>query len=426
MMRDNQANPMKRPFRMGPWLPLLLLLCGLLSGCNLLGQPPAASPAVPAPSAPAADEGDDSSGQQAAPPKETTTEAVLVAVGDIMVHMPQLPAYYDAETDKYQFYPWFRHVAPIFHGGDWVVGNLEAPLAGADLKYTGFPRFNAPPELADALREAGFDLVSTANNHSMDRGFAGIQRTLRNVREAGLIPYGTYESAEAARELVIVEKNGIRMGFLAYTYGTNGIPIPEDKPFAVNLIQMDKIGEDIRRLKENGADLVTVSLHFGNEYQRMPSEEQVRIARSVVGLGADIILGSHPHVVQPYDIIEVPASESLSGESRKGVVIYSLGNFISNQTGDWKDVGLIFSVRIRKTTWPDGTSETGFDQVDLQPTWVHIERKGGKRYYSILPLSSSGTDFGQDPALSADTQKKMKTMYEEIMAHLKTFQSTGN
>lgn len=345
-----------------------------------------------------------------------------MAVGDIMVHTPQLPAYYDAETDRYRFDPWFRHVAPILHTGDWVVGNLEAPLAGADLKYTGFPRFNAPPELADALRKAGFDLLSTANNHSLDRGFAGIQRTLRNVRAAGLIPYGTHESEEETKQTVIVERNGIRIGFLSYTYGTNGIPIPQDKPYAVNLIDLDRIEADIQRLREHSVDLVTVSLHFGNEYQRLPSEEQIRTARAVVGLGADIILGSHPHVVQPYDIIEVPAEESATGEARQGVVIYSLGNFISNQTGDWKDVGLIFSVHIRKTSRSDGTSETVFERVELQPTWVHIERKGGKRYYSILPLGPDAHDFGQDPALSTETQKRMQTMYEQIMEHLNKYQ----
>ena len=403
------------------WLLLLACLLALAAGCHPAAHPPAASPAVLAPQATSEENGSAPS-EEPQPPQETVTYGTLMAVGDIMVHTPQLPAYYDAEADRYFFDAWFRHVAPIFSTGDWVVGNLETPLAGADLKYTGFPRFNAPPELAEALRSAGFDLVSTANNHALDRGFAGIQRTLHNVRQAGLIPFGTHETEEEAKLPVIVEKNGIRIGFLAYTYGTNGIPLPKDKPFAVNLIDLGQIGEDIRRLKQSGADLVSVSLHFGNEYQRLPSEEQIRTARAVVGLGADIILGSHPHVVQPYDIIEVPAEESATGEARRGVVIYSLGNFISNQTGDWKDVGLIFSVKIRKTVRPDGASVTELEGVELQPTWVHIERKGGKRHYTILPLGPGEGDFGQDPALSADTQQRMRTMHEQIMAHLHTYQ----
>src|SRR5690606_5105678 len=129
-----------------------------------------------------------------------------------------------------------------------------------------------------------------------------------------------------------------------YTYGTNGIPIPSDKPFAVSLIDTDRMTREIGRLRDAGVDVVTVSLHFGAEYQRLPNAEQRRIVRSAVGAGADIVRGSHPHVVQPYDIEDVPASESALQQERSGVVIYSLGNFISNQTGDWKDVGLVFGV----------------------------------------------------------------------------------
>ncbi len=420
------ANNRMRINRRLPPLLALALTGALLAGCMQSGWSPAASPAAPSPSGTARDGGPEPAVSEPPPepepPKEITTEATLMAAGDIMVHMPQLPAYYDAASDKYDFRPWFRYVEPMFRDGDWVVGNLETPLAGADLKYTGFPRFNAPPELAYALREAGFDLVSTANNHAMDRGFAGIQRTLRNVREAGLIPFGTYETPEDASAPLIVERNGIHMGFLSYTYGTNGIPLPEDKPFAVNLIRPDNMAEDIRRLREAGSDMVTVSLHFGTEYQRLPNEEQVRIVRSAVASGADIVLGSHPHVVQPYDIVEIPAAESPLGKDRKGVVIYSLGNFISNQTGNWKDVGLIFSVHIRKTERPDGTSLTVWDGIALHPTWVHIERKNNKRHYSILPLRLDWTGQDQEPALTPEERKNMKSMLEGITAHLETYQ----
>ncbi|WEK55769.1 MAG: CapA family protein [Candidatus Cohnella colombiensis] len=350
-------------------------------------------------------------------PTPIVTEASLLAVGDIMVHSPQLPAYYNAETKDYHFNAWFDQVKQIFAEGDWVVGNLETPLAGEDLKYSGYPRFNAPAQLAEALVNAGVNLVSTANNHTMDRGFPGVERTLNNVKAAGLIPVGSAATKEESEQQVIVERNGIQMGFLAYSYGTNGIPVPADKPFAINLIDKDKIVSDIVALRASGVDLVTVSLHFGNEYQRMPSDGQIDLAHSLVAAGADLILGSHPHVVQPYDEIIIPADESIDGTERRGLVIYSLGNFISNQSGDWKDVGLIFGVTFTKTVEPDGTSRVEWHTVKTIPTWVHIFTKNKLRYYTVIPLEQALTTR-DDPTLTTEDYSNMEKKLASINEHL--------
>ncbi|RED60366.1 CapA family protein [Cohnella lupini] len=351
------------------------------------------------------------------PAEPERSEATLLAVGDIMVHMPQLPAYYDRANNSYDLTGWFTQVKPILGQGDWVIGNLETPIAGREFKYTGYPRFNAPRELADALVSAGVQLVSTANNHSMDRAFPGVARTLANVRKAGLIPIGTSASAGEQQRLVIEERNGIRMGFLAYTYGTNGIPVPPDKSFAVNIIDREAIKRDIRRLKLEHVDVVTVSLHFGIEYQRLPNEEQTGLARELVKTGADIILGSHPHVVQPYEEIDVAAEDSEDGLARRGIVIYSLGNFISNQTGNWKDVGLIFGVSLAKTSYPDGTSSTEWEAISLEPTWVHILWKNQKRHYTIIPMKHA-LDKRNIPGLTSKDYAKMSTMLKGINEHL--------
>jgi poly-gamma-glutamate capsule biosynthesis protein CapA/YwtB (metallophosphatase superfamily) len=352
-------------------------------------------------------------------PEVFAGEATLLAVGDIMVHMPQLPAYYDPKTRSYDFSPWFREVSPIFHSADWVVGNLETPLAGSELKYTGFPRFNAPPELADALADSGMQLVSTANNHAMDRGFAGIERTLANVRKAGLLPYGTSASLEDSERQVIVERGGIRMGFLAYTYGTNGLE-PANRAYAVNRIDPVRMEKDIRRLRQSGADAVTVSLHFGTEYQTMPNAEQRRLARSAVAFGADIVLGSHPHVLQPYDVLEIPAAESSTGQDRRGVVIYSLGNFISNQTGEGKDTGLIFGVHLLKLQLEDGTFRTEWDNVTFTPTWVQIEVRQKQRHYTILPLRRT-LDHRNHPSLTEPDYKRLASLLAGAENHLHAF-----
>jgi len=422
-MRTSTRGPACARGYAAPLLAMLLLAaCGHASpppsGDRTSGAPASAAPAyggsVPAapnePAAAAADTGP--------PPAPAVREALLLATGDIMVHSPQLPGYYDARTRKYDFTPWFRKVKPLLQQGDWVIGNLETPIAGADLKYTGYPRFNAPPELADALKDAGFGLVSTANNHAMDRGWPGIVQTLRHLRGAGLIPVGTADNAETARKPVLVERSGITLGFLAHTYGTNGIPIPADKPYAVNLIDLPAIAEDIRAAKAAGADLVVVSLHFGVEYERMPNEDQRRIARAVVASGADIVLGSHPHVVQPYETVEA-ADPNVPGATRRGLVIYSLGNFISNQTGDWKDAGLIFGVHIRKTSEANGATSVEWTAVEATPTWVRIERQpDGIRKYTVLPLAAT-VSARSEPGLRPADYDRLSHTLAGIEAHLR-------
>lgn len=350
-------------------------------------------------------------------PEPVVREAKLVAVGDIMVHSPQLPAYYDRTSNRYSFDPWFEQVKPVLQAGDWVFGNLETPLAGQDLKYSGYPRFNAPSELAEALVNAGFQIVSTANNHTMDRGFPGVERTLHNVRSAGLVPVGTAVDALDATRITIEERNGIHMGFLAYTYGTNGIPVPKDKPFAVNLIDAEVIRSDIASLKNAGADVIAVSLHFGQEYQRKPNEHQTKLARELIGAGADIILGSHPHVIQPYERVSVPASESVDGIAHEGIVVYSMGNFISNQTGDWKDVGLIFGVNVKKTEQPDGSVSIELGDIEATPTWVHIKTVNKLRHYTIVPMERalSSRDV---PGLTAQDYKTMEQLLASMNKHL--------
>lgn len=380
-------------------------------------QEPNDSPAIPSAqsSGSSADNMTSPSDQEKPPMK---SEASLVAVGDIMVHSPQLPGYYNAETGKYNFSPWFKQVSSILKQGDWVFGNLETPLAGADLKYSGYPRFNAPTELAGTLKNAGFQILSTANNHTMDRGFTGLVRTLRNLRGTGLVPVGTNQSKADAARLVIEERNGIKLGFLAYTFSTNGIQIPKDHPYAVNMIYVPTITDDISRLRKAGADAIVVSLHFGIEYQRIPNDSQRSIAKQVIAAGADIVLGSHPHVVQPYETIEVPDPERPNGV-RKGFVIYSLGNFISNQSGNWKDVGVILQLKLTKTTEPDGSTVTEWSDVKTTPTYVLTRMYRNNKHYTILPLPETVGSRNSKVWTEAE-YAKMNDLLDGITMHLRS------
>lgn len=343
-------------------------------------------------------------------PKRYTTEAELIAVGDIMMHGSQIKSGYNPQTKTYNYNHFFTEVQPILSAGDWVVGNLETTLAGEAAKYTGYPLFNAPDTLADAIKQAGFNILTTANNHSLDRKEAGVLKTLENVRQRGLEPVGTDSSAEEAQEILVVEKNDISMAFLAYTYGTNGIPIPKGKDYLVALIDQDKIIADINQAEQLGFDIITVALHFGSEYQRQPNQQQKQLVKSLVEAGADIILGSHPHVVQPYEIFE---SEEM-GEVRKAVAIYSMGNFVSNQRGNYKDLGVIFTVKLTKH-FPDETVE--ITSVNGIPTWVHRYWENNQYQFRILPIEAT-LKAKNDPLLTASQYQKLAQDLEKMKTHI--------
>lgn len=404
-------------FRIVHMLIFFMLLVGIAGGCADNGNdhetPELTGEAVPGETGERSRTTPPDSGQQpepAPPPEPEFAEASLIAVGDIMMHLPQTRSGYDPETGTYAFDHFFAEVKAFLAGGDWVVGNLETPLVDNDRRgYTGYPEFNAPPELAYALKEAGFNLLTTANNHSLDRREAGLIRTLENLRERGLEPVGTHASPEDADAVTIVDKNGISMAFLAYTYGTNGIPVPTGKDYLVNLIDEDNIMADIDKARRAGADVITVSLHFGQEYQSMPNEDQKTLARALIDTGADIILGSHPHVLQPYEIVSVERDD---GSTAQGVILYSMGNFISNQDRTLNnnkptEIGAIFEIGLRKQMPGGPVTITG---VRAKPTYVHKLSRDGLIKHRVLPL--------EDILLSKDDEWLTDSDYDRLAAYL--------
>lgn len=345
-------------------------------------------------------------------PKPEIKEAKLIAVGDIMMHSTQTRSGYDAKRQIYNFDSFFAPVKNILSKGDWVIGNLETPLAGEDVGgYTGYPLFNAPAQLADAAKKAGFNILTTANNHALDRGEKGVIRTIANLRDRQIAFTGTSASATQASKPLISTKNNISLAILAYTYGTNGIPIPKGKDYLVSLIDEKKIVKDIAKARKQGADIIAISLHFGDEYQRQPNPQQKQLVENLLKAGADIILGSHPHVVQPYKIFKFPGK---NGKTRKAVAIYSMGNFISGQMKDYTDLGVIFQVTIRKK-FPEKTAEiTG---IKALPTWVHRYTLNNQVKYRVLPLEQTVTQ--KKDALLATSQYPVLSGYlQEMNKHL--------
>jgi poly-gamma-glutamate capsule biosynthesis protein CapA/YwtB (metallophosphatase superfamily) len=325
----------------------------------------------------------------------TLTEKLTIgAIGDILIHDT---VYKDAfNGTEYNFNPIFENVKSILQSPDILTANQESMLGGIDIGVSSYPMFNSPHEVADALVHTGVDIVSLANNHTLDKGERGILSATDYLNSIGLPHVGSFLNAEDRQKLRIINKNGIKLAFLSYTYGTNGIPIPDGKDFLVNLINRDIMSEEIGRAKKE-ADVVIMSIHWGNEYQRIPTNEQKDLASFLANEGVDIIFGSHPHVLQPMEWIQTE-------DGRNSFVIYSLGNFISGQVRDYKDIGGMATVEITKQVTESGKT-IEVSNPAFHPTYVTSQKS---RNYQVVPLENAGS-YGLQNATSK---------YQEIQEHM--------
>ena len=269
--------------------------------------------------------------------KETKKEmkTSLLMVGDALIHST---LYQDAKTnDGYDFKPMLERIKPIASKYDLEYYNQETILGGEELGLSNYPRFNSPYEVGDAFIDAGFNLVSLATNHTMDKGEQGVLNSLAYWnKKKNVLTAGSYSSFEDRDRKVIKEINGIKYAFFSYTTWTNGLSTPTGKEYLNNVYNEELVKADIERVKEE-ADVIIVAMHWGTEYSTGISDTQVEIANYLANLGVDIIIGSHPHVVEPIEFIG------------KTMVIYSLGNFISDQVGVERLTGLMVNVDIKKT-----------------------------------------------------------------------------
>lgn len=337
--------------------------------------------------------------------KTFTTSISLAAVGDVLIHNS---LYEDAKTKVgYDFDPMFRLVKPLLSSADITFANQETILGGKELGLSSYPQFNAPQQVGDALVNAGVDIVSMANNHALDRGERGILKATTYLNKIGLAYTGAYRDKNDLQTARIFQRNGIDTAFLAYTYGTNGLRfrIPEGKDYLVQYIDNgDKIVEDIKKLRSK-VDFIVVSLHFGLEDHRMPNQEQIDLVHRLSEAGADIILGSHPHVLQPVEWIKRP-------DGSKTFVIYSLGNFISGQITAYERIGGILELNLIKHVDKNGQATCEIKNASLLPTYT--SRKGF-RDYQVVPLMEAGQFGVKDvDSLFNDTEKLMKSFTDDI------------
>ncbi|NLK21455.1 MAG: CapA family protein [Epulopiscium sp.] len=338
--------------------------------------------------------------------------AKMKVVGDIMVHEWQIEAAFDKESNTYDFGRQFELVKPFLEDGDITIGNLETTLAGSEAGYSGYPRFNTPDSLGDSLKDSGFDILTTANNHSLDTNAKGALRTLDILDKLEIEHTGTYRSQEESEQIIIKEVNTISFAFLSYTYGTNGIPIPKEHSYLVNLIDMEKMKADIRKAKGLSPDFIVVSIHFGEEYQEYPNGNQKQIVDELFDVGADIILGSHPHVIQSMETRKITRDD---GSEKICFVIYSLGNFVSSQRTPLyppRDAGIILNLDFEKIE----NEKAELKSVSFMPTWVQFSKKDGKRLIRVIGNNLSEEELKEE--LNGDEINRFKSTREYILQHL--------
>ena len=338
-------------------------------------------------------------------PKDITIS--LAVVGDIMCHDTNYRDAYNSETKTYDFSHVFSNIADKLSSADLTIGNLETTFAGSDRGYSGYPTFNTPDALAANLKNLGFDVLSTANNHSLDKGFSGLTRTIEVLDENGISHMGTYTSEESRNEILVKDVNGIKIAFLAYTYGTNGIPVPSGKDFCVNLINKDQIKSDLEKAKSLDVDLISVNMHWGNEYRLKSTTEQEELADFLFENGVDIILGSHPHVLEPMERRTITLED---GTEKDGFLIYSLGNFVSGQTKQYTNHSIILNLKITKHG-DDG--KITIDDVTYTPIYVDNRGSSADERFKILDIKQEIASYDAgDANISKSLYNKLKSALE--------------
>lgn len=305
-------------------------------------------------------------------------EVKMIMVGDALIH-DRLYNTVRNEDGSYDFKPTIQYIKPIITKYDLKYYNQETILGGAELGYSSYPQFNSPNEVGDAFLDAGFNLVSLATNHTMDKGERGVLNSVNYWKSKKNVVYsGQWSSWDERNEVHVYDINGISYAFFSYTTWTNGLETPNGKEYLNNVYSDEKAANDISKIRDL-VDVVIVAMHWGTEYSLDVSSSQEYIANYLAGLGVDLIIGSHPHVVEPVEYIN----------NGKTFVIYSLGNFLSAQYGIDRLTGLMVEVTIKKVVDVDGTITVSIESPKAELTYTQTNDYTKYRVYPYSKLNST-------------------------------------
>ena len=340
-----------------------------------------------------------------------TTTFTLTAIGDIMCHDTQYKDAYNSSTLQYDFNYVFDDIKHHIKDSDLTIGNLETTFGGAEKGYRNYPTFNTPDALANAISNLGVDVLSTASNHSLDTGYDGLVRTSNLLNNLGIKYVGTADSQEKRDSLLYVNVKGINIAILSYTYGTNGIPIPKGKEYSVNLIDKDLILKDIKKAKQNNVDMIIACMHWGTEYSISANNEQKDLTNMLFENGVNVILGNHPHVVQPMEKRTVTTKD---GKIQDGFVIYALGNFISDQIAPNTRNSIILDLNITKTA----TGEIKIDNINYTPIYMYKTNTSSKQRMKLLDIQKNISNF--ENKIPNSINNSTYNILSKELAHIKS------
>ncbi len=336
------------------------------------------------------------------PPADSISEISINLVGDLMCHLPQTNNA-RLSNGEYDFNPTFTYIKPYLENADITIGNLETTFAGTSQPYAGYPAFNSPDAYCTALKNTGFDFLVTANNHSMDTRESGLMRTIEVIKQHQLGYAGTFLNQKDHDSIRIIEKKGIKLGLLNYTYGTNGAYPSNEHHYMLNKIDSVEIFKDVKQAKNKGADIVLVFFHMGVENVIEPTKEQKKAVQLAMDAGAKLVIGAHPHMVGPTQI-------TYSSQNKDSVfTAYSLGNFLSNQYWRYTDAGVILKLIVQKNHTKQITK---FKNASFMPTWVY-RGDGTKKMHIILPAQWAYDSIKLPSFISENHRKKMQEAFED-------------
>lgn len=314
------------------------------------------------------------------PPRSFT----LTGLGDAMCHNTQ---YKDAFANgTYDFNYVFENVKDVMSKDNLTIGNLETTFAGPEVGYSGYPTFNTPDAMGEALKNAGVDVLSTANNHCLDKGYKGLSRTLDVLDQLGIDHAGTSRTLEEQAKVLIKDVNGIKVAILSFTYGTNGINPPSDKGYCVNYIDKNFIKGRIDAAKAEGAEVVIACMHWGIEYQTKPSAEQIDMADFLFKSGADIILGNHAHVIEPFEKREIQLED---GTTKDGFVVYAMGNLVANQN----QVNTKNNIMLHMKVTLDPDNKLMIDDISYTPVYIYKNDNVAIKKFKLLKIDSEIANY---------------------------------
>lgn len=348
--------------------------------------------------------------------KQDTAEPItftLTSLGDTLCHNTQYWDAYNSKIDEYDFSYVYEDIKNYTLSSDITIGSLETTFAGKEKGYSNYPTFNTPDSLATALKDIGVDVVSLAGNHALDYGYTGLCRTIDVFNNIGLSHLGTYKTAEDQEKILIKDVKGVKIAFINYTYGTNGIPLPSGKDFCVNLIDKDFIKKQINQAKEQNVDMIVACMHWGTEYRTTANSEQKYLANFLFENGVDVILGNHPHVLEPMEKKTITLQD---GTTKDVFVVYALGNFTADQRDEITRDSAILNLTITKNS--DG--KISIDKVNYVPIYMYKNTNVSTHKFKILDIEKTIKDYeeGKNTSINSTVYNNLKKQLEKIKSIL--------